>query len=217
MADNILPIGTVPENPTSYADLKSALPVLSLGIRGGVGDIKPLGYAKSITRTHSRKVDPILQLEPYLNGTFDDSQGNTLPTGSDPNFVDGANFQGNLTHMPGERVEVVPGPITDEKVKLSRTILYTSTLFEALMHLHGGAKTPDVNNTKARYINLLQQTRPFQIYEIYVDPLTGDIFWGIHYRDCFAENLPRTVSTEDTNMTEDIDFTVTKTRFYTSK
>ena len=63
MADNILPIGTVPATAGSANDLPSALPVLSLGIRAGSGQPLPLGYAQSIARTHTRKVEGILQIE----------------------------------------------------------------------------------------------------------------------------------------------------------
>lgn len=206
-SDNILPLGNIPSAEANDL-LTSALPVLTLGIRGRDGDT-PIGYAQSIDRTHTRKVEAILQLEPYVDGTF------ASGSNSSPTFKAAGQLHQISSYYPGERVEVVPGPITDEKVKLSRTVLYTSTLMEALMRIHFGTKEEGVNKGQ-HIVSLVQQTRPFTIFEIYVSPLDGKVIWGIKYNGAFAHELPRSVKVDGTNIIEDISFEVTNTRFYTS-
>jgi hypothetical protein len=206
-ADNILPIGNIPSAESNDL-LTSALPVLTLGIRSSDGDT-PIGYCEGITRTHTRKVEPVLQLEPYVDGTF--SNGSNASA----TFKEQGQIHQTSTYYPGERVEVVPGPITDEKVQLSRTVLYTSTMIEALMRTHFGEAGEGVNKGQD-IVSLVQQTRPFTIFEIYVSPLDGKIIWGIKYNNCFATNMPRTVKIEDTKIMEEIEFEVTNCRYYVS-
>jgi len=217
--DIVLPIGTLGNAANEDAltsqgsgdtNMRSALPVLSLGIRTGAGDT-PLGYTQSIARTHTRKVEAVYQLEPYADGTFKE-QDASLNAGVNANIQD-------ALYWPGERIEVVPGPITDEKVKLGRTALYSSSLFEALMRANiGPSQKANINDNTGgvanHFVTALQQVRPFQIYEIYVSPLNGDIFWGIKYVDCFATAIPRSVKRDDTTIMEEIDFEVTRSRFY---
>lgn len=206
-SDNILPIGNVPSSEAN-SFLTSALPVLTLGVRASDGDT-PIGYVKSITRTHTRKVEPVLQLEPYVNGTFG-SGSNASAT-----FKAAGELHQTSSYFPGERIEVVPGPITDEKIQLKRTVLYTSNLIEALMRVHFGESGENVNKGMS-IVSLVQQTRPFDVFEIYVSPIDGKVIWGIKYNQCFATDMPRTVDIDGTHIVEEINFEVTNARFYTT-
>lgn len=215
MADIVLPIGRAggaAADPQSLAELNSALPVLSLGVRAGDRELA-LGYIKQITRSHERRNEAVLQLEPYA--------GTLFPEGSGDNSA--AQFQ-TSEYFPGERAEVVPGPVTTEQVALQRTTLYTSTLFEAVVRANGaginnidedlGVNELTSGSKSLRYMNVLQQVRPVDIYEIYVSPLDGGILWGVKYLDCWFNNMNRSVNTDGNTILEDQTLEVTRTRLY---
>ena len=193
---------------TTNSDLKNAVLVTTMGVR--IGDqLKSVGYINSFDRTHARKNSHLKQLEPYVNGTFGGSA---------------AEIDFNKSnYFPGETVEVAPGPLDDESLKLDRYTLYTSTLFEAFMRAGGGGTLQDgkadanINNAQqtSRYVNLLQQIMPIDIYEVYISPIDKTIIWGIKYEDCWFKDMGRSVKAGGEAMiNEGATLDVTRTRQY---
>jgi len=201
-----LPIGDRLAQTTS--DLKKAVLVTTMGIR--VGDqLKSIGYINSFSRTHSRQNFHMKQLEPYVNGTFGGSAAEIDFNKSD--------------YFPGETVEVAPGVLADEAIAIERYTLYTSTMFEAFMRAGGGGTIQDgigdsnINNAEqvTRYVNLLQQIKPIDVYEVYISPIDKKVIWGIMYLDCWFKDMGRNVKVGTDNIiNETASLDVTKTRQY---
>ncbi len=189
---------------TADSQLTRALPVITLAIRGGLMGDKVIGYVTGITRTHTRTVERLHQLEPFSTeaGGFQ----TLAKTGND--------------YFPGEAIELVPGILGEETVALTRYALYTSTLFEAFMRAGGAGdannQTPvDVNNPEleSRYTSLLQQVRPVNVYEYYVSPITKKVLWGIIYYDGWFTDMGRRITVgTDTVIMEEATIAITRSR-----
>jgi len=198
-----LPVNS--QTAQANSDLKNALLVITMGVR--VGDqIKTVGYISELQRTHSRTNTHLKQLEPYVNGTFGGNSNVDFRTSN---------------YFPGETVEVAPGPLADETIKITRYALYTATLFEAFMRAGGGGilqdtQIQDVNNVSqiSRYVNLLQQIRPIDVYEVYISPFDHTVIWGIKYEDCWFKDMGRNVKVTDAVINEDATLDVARTRQY---
>jgi hypothetical protein len=199
-----LPINS--QSAQTNSDLKNALLVITMGVR--VGDqVKTVGYIQELDRVHTRKNTHIKQLEPYVNGTFGGNSG-------DIDF-------NKSEYFPGETVEVAPGPLDEETVKITRTTLVTSTMFEAFMRAGGGGSlqdgaVSDVNDVTQtnRYVSLLQQVRPIDIYEMYISPIDKTVIWGLKYEDCWFRDMARTVKINEAVIIENATLDVTRTRQY---
>jgi len=194
----------LPVNPSRQegVNLANALHILTIGVRVGEQQ-KAIGYVTRIERTHARTNTHLKQLEPFPNGTF--------ASGLDSNFG-GDVFEKypKSMYFPGETVEVAPGILEDETVRIARYVLYTSTLFEAFVRANMGQ---EVNDTSVRLVSLLQQVKPVELFEFWLSPYDGKILYGIHYQECWFRNMGHTVETgRDAVISEDAELDVTRTR-----
>lgn len=201
-ANRTLPINS--QTAQNNSQLTKALTVITMGIR--IGDQnKTVGYIQELDRTHSRTNTHLKQIEPFPNGTFGGKSG--------------AMDFNNSSYFPGETVEVVPGILGEEMIKINRVALLTSTMFEAFMRAGGGGTKEDgtpsnVNNVEqtSRYVSLLQQIRPIDVFELYISPIDYTVVWGIKYEECWFKSMNRTVRVNDSSIIETADLDVTRTR-----
>jgi len=185
MADNNVLSMKNPPFGTDADSLDSALYITAVSVRVGPSKL-PLGYVQSIKADGiGRKVSTVRQLEAYPNTVFN------VPGGAFSTPVAGVvPFSSDLTYFPGEAVEVVPGPMDgDIKVTLKRVTLFTSNILEAAIKAGILQKSvTDSNALSFRIVNVLQQTRPFSIYELWVSPKSDrKILYGIEYQDCWFQ------------------------------
>jgi hypothetical protein len=117
-------------------------------------------------------------------------------------------FDENTTFWPGEAIEVIPGKMGQIDITLDRYALYTGNLMAAVLRATGGGvydSTPVAPNlqesaaTVIKYINILQQVRPFDLYQIYVSPMNGAVLWGRKFGGCWLTELGETAPESDKN------------------
>jgi hypothetical protein len=48
-------------------------------------------------------------------------------------------------------------------------------------------------------VNILQQVRPFEIYQIFVSPLTGAVLWGRKFGGCWLTSVGEVTPESDKN------------------
>jgi hypothetical protein len=175
-----------------------------MGIR--VGDNQyAIGYIQKFDFTMTRDAKPIYQIEPYpdILGINGEAPGLNK---SYSNQV----FDQNTPYWPGEAIEVIPGKMGPININLSRYALYTGNLMAAMMNATGGgvysdtATSPNVAESTAagnaiQYISILQQVRPFDIYQIYVSPITGLFLWGRKFSGCWFTEVGETIPEASVN------------------
>jgi len=212
VANRILPLNyaTTRENAAGAVP-KVAIQSITMAIRVGPKQFA-IGYVQEFNWSTDRDVKMLHQLEPYPNGTFN----------SDATF-DGADFF-NSSYWPGEPIEGVPGKIDGIKVTLKRYALYSSNLLAAISRLCG-AGTEDENiptNNDAvndvtqlnKYVTLIQQVRPIDIYQMYINPASGAPIFGRKFEECWFTSLGETIPAAETSepILEEGELTATRIR-----
>jgi len=213
LANRVLPINyAASTNNLNGTIPKTAIQSITMAIRIGPKQ-HAIGYIQEFSWTADRDVKMLHQIEPYPNGTFDGSA--VLESDF---FTSG--------YWPGEPVEGVPGKIDGIKVTLKRYALYTSNLLAALTRLSGaGTEDADipvdnasVNNTEDvnKYVSLIQQVRPIDIYQMYVSPTNGAIVFGRKFEECWFTSLGEEIPAAETNepIMENGELTATRVRPY---
>lgn len=196
LANRVLPINYAADaNKLNGTIPMTAIQSITMAIR--VGPVQhAIGYIQEFSWTADRDVKMLHQIEPYPNGTFDASAQLAA------NFFESG-------YWPGEPVEGVPGKIDGIKVTLKRYALYSSNLLAALTRLCGaGTEDADipqdnaaVNNTEDvnKYVTLIQQVRPIDLYQMYISPVTGAIVFGRKFEECWFTSLGEEIPSAETN------------------
>lgn len=190
---------------TGTADFIPAAVVqsISMGIRVGDNHFA-IGYVHKFGWSATRDTKPVYQIEPFPNGTFSDL---TSIAGSNPSFFDSS-------YWPGEVIEIIPGKVGEVELDLSRYVLYTSNLMQAIMAIEkaGTEETsadPPVVNPLAigslssslynRYVSLIQQVRSFDLMQIYVNPVTGRAVFGRRFEGCWFTEIGEEIPESNEN------------------
>lgn len=180
----------------------SAIQSITMGIRIG-NDKYAIGYIHQFKFDMKRDNKPIWQIEPYPDVRGDDSGAASIK-----NTYTARNFDENTSYWPGEIIEVIPGKMGPIEITLSRYALYTANLMAAVTRATGSGvynSTPvapnlmESDNPIIKYVNILQQVRPFDIYQIFVSPLTGGVLWGRKFGGCWFNTIGETVPDSDKN------------------
>ena len=197
IASRVLPINYAASRSNLEGTIpKTAIQSITMAIRVGPNQMA-IGYIQEFSWSADRDVKMLHQIEPYPNGTFN----NQAKLGD-------VEFHQSL-YWPGEPVEGVPGKIDGISLTIKRYALYTSNLLAALSRI-GGAGNYDsdipvtndvVNNTQDvnKYVSLIQQVRPLDIYQMYVSPVTGQIIFGRIFEECWFSSLGEEIPTAETN------------------
>lgn len=197
--NRLLPLHNLNESATTpHASIQS----ITMGIR--IGDQKyAIGYVHKFTFEMRRENKTIYQIEPYPDVRGDD----TVASGILSTFTS-REFDENTSYWPGEPIEVVPGKMGQITVNLHRYALYTANLMAAVARATGSgvynqvSQPPNLQESAAsviKYVNILQQVRPFDIYQIFVSPLTGAVLWGRKFGGCWFSRVGETVPDSDRN------------------
>ena len=190
-ANRLLPLHNMsaPDTGTPHAAIQS----ITMGIR--VGDFQyAIGYIQSFSFDMKREAKAIWQIEPYPNvlGDKGSDQAGVKATYSVQKFDE------TTKYWPGEAIEVIPGKMGPLELKLNRYSVYTANLMAAMMRSSGAGvynSTPTqphiIEDIQASidYVSLLQQVRPFDIYQIFVSPLTGAVLWGRKFGGCWFTTI----------------------------
>jgi hypothetical protein len=194
ITNRVLPISN--KNANSSIP-KAAIQSITMAIRVGSGKFA-IGYVNEFGWDATRDVKSIHQIEPYPDGTFDNSK--TL-----------AHSFGSTNYWPGEPVEVIPGKVDVVTITLKRYVLYTSNLLAACMRLEaagteeGDSKkatlNSEVNNVTSvnKYVSLIQQVRPIELYQMYISPTTGQVVFGRRFEECWFTKIAETIPTGENN------------------
>lgn len=195
----LLPLHNVNESATIP---HSSIQSITMGIR--FGDQKyAIGYIHKFTFEMKRDNKPIYQIEPYPNVLGDDSSAAGITTTFTP-----MEFDENTPYWPGEAIEVIPGKIGPVEITLDRYALYTANLMAAVTRATGSGVydavdvPPNLRENAApviKYVNILQQVRPFDIYQIFVSPITGAVLWGRKFGGCWFSSIGETIPESDKN------------------
>lgn len=195
----LLPLHNVNENARAP---HSTIQSITMGIR--IGDQKyAIGYIHKFTFDMKRDNKTIYQVEPYPDVLGDD----TGSAGITSRFTT-AEFNEDTAYWPGEPVEVIPGKMGVVEITLDRYALYTANLMAAVLRATGGgvydsASTPPNLQESAdpviKYVNILQQVRPFDIYQIFVSPITGSVLWGRKFGGCWFNSVGENTPESDKN------------------
>lgn len=216
LANRVLPINYAASRDNLNGSVpKTAIQSITMAVRVGPSQMA-IGYIQEFGWSADRDVKMLHQIEPYPNGTFNNQA-----------TLGGVDFFDSL-YWPGEPVEGVPGKVDGITVTLKRYALYTSNLLAALTRLCGaGTEDADipvtndaVNNTSDvnRYVTLIQQVRPIDIYQMYISPVTGAIVFGRKFEECWFTKLGETIPAAETNepILEDGEMKATRLRPYSS-
>jgi len=212
VANRILPLNyaTTRDN-VNNAVPRVALQSITMAIRVGPNQFA-IGYIQEFGWSADRDIKMLHQIEPYPNGTFDNTAS----------FAD-ADFY-TSAYWPGEPIEGVPGKIDGIKVTLKRYALYSSNLLAALSRLCGAGTEDDqipttndaVNdvNELNKYVTLIQQVRPIDIYQMYINPTNGAPVFGRKFEECWFTSLGETLPNAETNepVLEEGEMTATRIR-----
>lgn len=173
---------------TPHASIQS----ITMGLR--VGDKQyAIGYVHKFSFSMERDAKTIYQIEPYP-GVLGDSGTASGITSS----FSSIEFDEKLKYFPGEPIEVIPGKMGPITITLSRYALYTANLLAAVSRASASgvydstASPPAVSPLTANpinYVNILQQVRPFDIYQIFVSPITGNVLWGRKFSGCWFKKI----------------------------
>jgi len=196
-ANRVLPINYA----TTKSNLEGSIPkvaIQSITMAIRIGDQQfAIGYIQEFGWSADRDVKTLHQIEPYPDGTFNNQA-----------TLGGVDFH-QSSYWPGEPVEGVPGKIDGIKITLKRYALYTSNLLAALTRISGAgnydadpvatnAEVNDVVNVN-RYVSLIQQVRPFDIYQMYISPVTGAPVFGRKFEECWFTTMGEEIPTAETN------------------
>lgn len=183
----------------------AAIQSITMGIRFGASKYA-IGYIHQFNFSMSRDVKPVYQIEPYMNILGDSV--NAAGVGS---TFENIEFNEDTPYYPGEMIEMIPGKMQPISLNLSRYSLYTGNLMAAVMRSTGGgvfddeAKAPNLQEGDAvpkpaiEYVNILQQSRPFDIYQIFVSPTNGKVIWGRKFGGCWFTEIGEEVPDSDQN------------------
>lgn len=183
----------------------SVIQSISMGIRFS-DKYYAIGYIQKFGWSSTRDAKELYQIEPFPNGTFD--TGYTLDANS-PSFLES-------DYWPGEVMEIVPSKLGAIDIDLGRYVLYRSNLLSILMQIEragtdeteaslpGPAVTHPMDGNATiteynKYVTLIQQVRPIQIYQIYINPITGKPIFGRHFVNCWLTNLGETIPEANAN------------------
>jgi len=205
----LLPIHQSPawSDPTTVNVPHSAIQSITMGIRVG-GQKFALGYIHKFSFDMKRDNKPIYQIEPYPD-IFGDATA--TPSGISGNQFDDGIFNEETGYWPGEAIEIIPGKMGVIEIKLNRYSLYTGNLMSAMMRATGSGVyenstqlSPNIADTEATdkalyYISILQQVRPFDIYQIFVSPITGGALWGRKFGGCWFSTIGEEAPDSDKN------------------
>ena len=183
---------------TPHATIQS----ITMGIRIGTEQYA-VGYIHKFQFDMKRDNKPIWQIEPYpdVMGKSGDAKGLS-------DSFDDIDFNETTTYWPGEAIEIIPGKMSPVELSLDRYALYTGNMLAALTRASGSgvydgeATHPNLMESEypvVKYVNILQQVRPFDIYQIFVSPLTGGVLWGRKFGGCWFTSIGETVPESDKN------------------
>ena len=190
-------------NETDVATPHAAIQSITMGVRFGSGKYA-IGYIHKFSFEMKRDNKTIWQVEPYPNILGDDAAASLIPTGTFPNQV----FSENTSYWPGEAIEVIPGKMGVIDITLDRYSVYTANLMAAMMRSTGAGvydatpQAPHVTESaewSINYVSILQQVRPFDIYQIFVSPVTGTVVWGRKFGGCWFTSIGETTPESDKN------------------
>jgi len=195
----LLPLHNVDESATTP---HSVIQSITMGIRIGSNKYA-IGAIHKFSFRMERDAKPIYQIEPYPDVRGDD----TSASGLGGAFAS-AEFDEDTTYWPGEAIEVIPGKMGPINITLHRYVLYTANLMAAVLRATGSGvydSNPVAPNLKTsesaviKYVNILQQVRPFDVYQFFVSPITGKVLWGRKFGGCWIKNLGETSPESDRN------------------
>jgi len=185
----LLPLHNINESATTP---HSSIQSITMGIR--IGNQKfAIGYINKFSFEMTRDQKTIYQIEPYPDILGDDSS----PAGIGTTYT-ARKFDENTRFWPGEAIEVIPGKMQPLKLTLERYSLYTANLMAAIARASGSGvydpteTAPNLQETAPaiiKYISILQQVRPFDIYQIFVSPITGGVLWGRKFGGCWFTKI----------------------------
>jgi hypothetical protein len=197
--NRLLPLSN--ENPAAVTP-HSTIQSITMGIR--IGNQKfAIGYIHKFVLDMTRANKPVYQIEPYPNVLGDDNSPSGIATTFTP-----LTFDENTKYWPGESIEMIPGKIEPIKITLEKYALYTANLMAAVSRaaasgVYDSVETPPNLQESAppviKYVNILQQVRPFDIYQIFVSPVTGGVLWGRKFGGCWLTKVGEVVSESDKN------------------
>jgi hypothetical protein len=195
----LLPLHNLNDNALSP---HSTIQSITMGIR--IGDQKyAIGYIHKFDFTMKREAKPFYQIEPYPDVIGDDNAA----AGINSRFTT-AEFNEDTKYWPGEALEIVPGKMGTIDITLNRYSLYTANLMAAMLRATGGGVYDSVDaapnlreadNPVIKYVNILQQVRPFDIYQIFVSPITGSVLWGRKFGGCWFTDVGEVTPESDKN------------------
>ena len=202
----LLPLSsTDPTAKTPHSTIQS----ITMGIRIGSKQYA-IGMIHKFSFKQSRDAKQIYQIEPYMD-VIGDSPSNAPGAGLKGSFSDTV-FDETTKYFPGEAIEVIPGKQGAIELTLDRYSLYTSNMIAAVMRATGGGVygegaliggiAPNLDTTETtiiKYVNILQQVRPFDLYQIFVSPLSGGVLWGRKFGGCWFKDVGEESPDSDKN------------------
>ena len=197
--NRLLPLHNMnPDATTPHSSIQS----ITMGIR--IGNQKfAIGYIHNFKFEMNRDAKAIYQIEPYPDVIGDDQS----PAGIATSFTS-RKFDENTKYWPGEAVEVIPGKMQPIELTLDRYSLYTANLMAAVARATGSGVydpteiAPNLQESAPpviKYVSILQQVRPFDIYQIFVSPITGGVLWGRKFGGCWFKKYGETTPESDKN------------------
>lgn len=190
-------------NETDVNTPHNAIQSITMGIRVGVNKYA-IGYIHSFQFDMKRDAKPIWQVEPYPDILGDDTAASGIPVGTFANRV----FDENTSYWPGEAIEVIPGKMGQLELTIDRYSVYTANLMAAMARATGSGvydSTPQAPHVQQdsqwsiNYVSILQQVRPFDIYQIFVSPVTGTVTWGRKFGGCWFSSIGEKTPESDKN------------------
>jgi len=176
----------------------AAIQSMTMAIRTGKDKEYAIGYAYEFTWNMSRDSQVLHQLEPFPNGTFGAGSFETP-------------FQDSF-YWPGEPVEVIPGKVDAVSLTLKKYAMYSNNLMRSLLVSDGAGtnhELGDIPNNNAglhytgagqnEYVSLVQQVRPVYIYQMYINPITGQSAYGRVFEECWFTSLGEDIPNADSN------------------
>lgn len=195
----LLPLHNVNESARAP---HSTIQSITMGIRIGAQKYA-IGYIHQFSFEMKRENKTIYQVEPYPDVRGDD----TGAAGITSAFAS-AEFNENTSYWPGEPVEVIPGKMGPIEITLDRYALYTANLMAAVSRATGSGVYDSVTippnlqesaDPVIKYVNILQQVRPFEMYQIFVSPITGSVLWGRKFMGCWFSSIGEKTPESDKN------------------
>ena len=182
----------------------SVIQSITMSIRIGTQQFA-IGMIDKFTVSMKRANKTIYQIEAYPD-VRGDVEGGTV-AGISSSYTP-RQFDEQTTYWPGEPVEVIPGKMGDIDVTLDRYALYTANLLAAVTRATGSGVydgvpvAPNLQESAQaviKYVNILQQVRPFDLFQIFVSPVTGGVLWGRKIGGCWFEEIGETIPASNEN------------------